>query len=604
MAPVSTILFAALLAGASASRLAPKKEASPGFSKMKLTPKTAAKFDKLEKLNMHASWNNQPKAPEHITTSATSKVRQHFQSLDLGMIPFVKKGGCHKKLSSKKLGWQTKKAAKLLAKSSKVSKAAEHPGRESFSVPGAGTTQKLADNGLSETGTVGGEEPFVTVLKDGYFEVGCFTDAMNEFGDKFGDEKDKYGAIAGDTSIVRYSEIVLKEKQVAMTPTVCFEFCRSIEDMVFFGISNGRDCYCTPYYKPAQGDDKKCDSTCEGDETLMCGNQKKSTIWEMHLCADTAKDLEDAMTAAKEALDFFFEQAVLSTDLAKKTTAAGASLEKTAGLAGSPVGADMGMKAKQSTKDLGQTYKVGDKMYDELLAAYEIGDGLKGEDFTDATKTTEAEHATAKMKELTGPVLGEAQSMYALVKLTYPGAASLLGDEPEKGDGAAEALAGDMPFDYRVASYAMDPLFPAGLSACKGPIIGNPVFGLDVTDCGKACSGTVYPDKCVGFSHYSTDDGDLCFMLSDVSELMTFECPDAPKACIPKSNEAAEHCTPSAACYIKMSEISTGYKPKADWQKTSRCFAEPATKGLTAYEMPSLGGTASLLGKDELKAAP
>lgn len=595
---VSTILFVAFLAGASAIRNATTQE------KLKLTPRVAAKFDKMVKMNARANWNSKPKAPEHIKTSATAKVKQHFESLDLGVIPFFKKGGCRKKIAASKLGWQTKKAAKLLATSSNVSRVREHPGRESFSVPGAGTTQKLADNGLSEMGTVAGDEPFVTVLKDGYFEVGCFTDAMNEFGDKFGDEKDKYGAIAGDTSIVRYTEIVLKEKQVAMTPTVCFEFCRSIEDMVFFGISNGRDCYCTPYYKPAQGDDKKCDSTCEGDETLMCGNQKKSTIWEMHLCADTAKDLEEAMTSAKEALDFFFEQAVLSSDLAKKTTKAGAALEKTGGLAGSPTAADMGMKAKQSTKELGQTYQIGDKMYAELLAAYEIGDGLKGDDFTDAAKTTEAEHAIAKMKELTGPVLGEGESMYALVKLTYPGAASLLGDEPEKGDGAAEALAGDMPFDYRVASYALDPKFPSGLSACKGPIIGKPVFGLDVTDCGKACSGTVYPDKCVGFSHYSTSDGDLCFMLSDVEELMTFDCPDAPKACIPKSNEAAESCTPSAACYIKMSEISTGYMPKADWKKTSRCFAEPATSSFSAYEMPSLGGTASLLGKDELKAAP
>merc|ERR1719310_740378 len=550
------------------------------------------------------SWNSKPKAPEHIKTSATAKVKQHFESLDLGVIPFFKKGGCRKKIAASKLGWQTKKAAKLLTTRSNVSRVREHPGRESFSIPGAGATQKLADNGLSEMGTVGGEEPFVTVLKDGFFEVGCFTDAMNEFGDKFGDESDKYGAIAGDTSIVRYTEIVLKEKQVAMTPTVCFEFCRSIEDMVFFGISNGRDCYCTPYYKPAAGDDKKCDFPCEGDETLFCGNQKKSTIWEMHLCADTAKDLEDAMTGAKEALDFFFEQAVLSNDLAKKTTEAGADLEKTGGLAGSPVAADMGMIAKQSTKELGQTYQTGDRMYAELLAAYEIGDGLKGEDFTDATKTTEAEHATAKMKELTGPVLGEADAMYALVKLTYPGAASLLGDEPEKGDGAAEALAGDMPFDYRVASYALEPTFPAGMSACKGPIIGKPVFGLDVAGCGKACSGTVYRDKCVGFSHYSTSDGDLCFMLSDVEELMTFSCPDAPEACIPKSNEAPDYCTPSAACYIKMSEISTGYKPKADWEKTSRCFAEPGTSSFSAYEMPSLGGTADLLGKDSLKAAP
>merc|ERR1719214_415408 len=149
--------------------------------------------------------------------------------------------------------------------------------------------------------------------------------------------------MVGDTSIVRYTEIVLKEKQVAMTPTVCFEFCRSIEDMVFFGISNGRDCYCTPYYKPAQGDDKKCDSVCEGDETLMCGNQKKSTIWEMHLCADTAQDLEEASTSAKEALDFFLEQAALSAELAKKMTDGGNALKEAAGLAGAPEAGDNGM---------------------------------------------------------------------------------------------------------------------------------------------------------------------------------------------------------------------------------------------------------------------
>merc|ERR1719456_250252 len=140
------------------------------------------------------------------------------------MIPFFKKGGCHKKIAASKLGWKTKKAAKLLATKSNVSRVQEHPGRESFSIPGAGTTQKLADNGLSETGTVAGEEPFVTVLKDGYFEVGCFTDRMITYADKFGDEKDKYGKVAGDVSIVRYEEIVLKEKQVPMTPTICFEF--------------------------------------------------------------------------------------------------------------------------------------------------------------------------------------------------------------------------------------------------------------------------------------------------------------------------------------------------------------------------------------------
>jgi len=570
--------------------------------KMKLTPKAASKFDRLETQRTNISWSvPHARAPEHIKAAAKTAVRQHFQSLNIESIPFIKKGGCGEKFSAQKLGMKPKKIAKLFQQSANVSK--DHPGRESFAIPGAGATQKLKDDGLSETGTVDGEKPFVTVLKDGYFEVGCFTDAMNEFGDKFGDEKDKYGKMTGDTSIVRYEEIILKEKAVAMTPTVCFEFCRSLPDMVFFGITNGRNCYCAPYYKPSAGDGSKCDSPCEGDTTVMCGNQKRSTIWEMHLCADTAQDLEEAMTASKEALDFFFEQAVLTVDLGKKLTAAGADLEKTGGLAGSPTAADMGMKAKQSTKPLTQGYQNGYKNYGKLLAAYKIGEELKTEDFTDAKKTTEAEHAIAKMKELTGPVLGEGQSLFNAGKLAYPGVATLLGDEPAAGDGPAVALSQDMPFDYRVASYAFDTTFAAGQSACKGEIIGSPIFGLDVTDCGKACSGTVSPTKCVGFSHYQVDEGSICFMLADISELQTFSCPDAPKECVPAADAAADACSPSAACYVKMSEISTGYRPKKDaWKKTSRCFGEPAKKDHTSYEMPSLGGTASLLGKDELEA--
>jgi len=348
---------------------------------MKLTPKAASKFARLAGQRKNISWSlPHARAPEHIKSAAKLAVRQHFQALDLESIPFIKKGGCGERLSAKKLGMKPKKMAKFVQQTVVVSKSAEHPGRESYSVPGAGTTQTLKDDGLSETGTVDGEKPFVTVLKDGYFEVGCFTDGMNEFGDKFGDEKDKYGKMVGDTSIVRYEEIILEERQKAMTPTICFEFCRSLPDMVFFGITNGRNCYCAPYYKPAAGDDKKCDSPCEGDTTVMCGNQKKSTIWEMHLCADTAQDLEEAMTASKEALDFFFEQAVLTVDLGKKLTAAGADLQKTGGLAGSPTAADMGLKAKQSTKVLTQGYQNGFKTYNKLLAAYKIGEDLKTED--------------------------------------------------------------------------------------------------------------------------------------------------------------------------------------------------------------------------------
>jgi len=145
-----------------------------------------------------------------------------------------------------------------------------------------GSDQTLAEGGA--TGKVAGKEAFAEVLKDGYFEVGCYTDKMLTTADKFGDEADKYKNLAG-VSIANYEDLIDDADKEPMTPTVCFEFCSSIPDMVFFGITAGRTCYCTPYFHPGPGDAGKCDAVCEGDTTLMCGNTGgRSSIFEMHMC--------------------------------------------------------------------------------------------------------------------------------------------------------------------------------------------------------------------------------------------------------------------------------------------------------------------------------
>lgn len=567
-------------------------------SPLKVSPKVAQKFAHLDKLKKNTSWHA-AKVPDHIRTSV------NWEALDLGVIPYVKKGGCGHKVSAALLGMKPKVFASFLTHSSKVT-VSEHPGRDSFAVPGAGADQVLKDDGMSTTGTVNGQEPFLTVLKDGFFEVGCYTDSMNTFADKFGNEKDKYNDI-GTVSIARYSELVLKENQKPMTPTICFEFCRSLPNMVFFGITNGRDCYCEPYFKPMAGDAANCDSPCEGDTTAMCGSQKKSTVWEMHLCADTAQDLEQAATGAKEALDFFLEMAAISADLAGKMTDGANALKKTGGLSGAPNAADMGMEAAKGSKPLSQGYQPGLKTYEGLLKAYKDADSLKGADFTDAKETTMAEHTTKTMKELTGPLMGFAESMMASVKLAYPAVASLLGDEPDPADGAAMALANPSGFDYRQASYSLDTNFASSMSSCAGPIIDSPIVGLSSAECGTVCSATVYPTKCVAFNYYSVE-GDatqhLCFLLSDIKELVTFECPDAGD-CVPEIGAVPKDtCTPSALCMVKMSEVSTGYKPKAEWKKAKRCFGEPSAKDFEEYSMPDVGGKVKLLGSTELEAAP
>merc|ERR1719316_1800921 len=95
--------------------------------------------------------------------------------------------------------------------------------------------------------------PFQEVMKDGFYEVDCVKDYMHEQGDKAG------------VSIVHYSMVVKTEDQEPMTPDVCFKFCRTVPDMIFFGLSLGRDCYCAPYFKAMAGDSSDCDAVCEGD---------------------------------------------------------------------------------------------------------------------------------------------------------------------------------------------------------------------------------------------------------------------------------------------------------------------------------------------------
>jgi len=346
------------------------------------------------------------------------------------------------------------------------------------------------------------------------------------------------------------------------------------------------------------GNADKCDSPCEGDPAVMCGNQKRSTIWEMHLCNDAAEELNEAMTEAKEALDFYFEQAGLSMDMGRLMQEGGATLEKAAGKYGAPAAADNAMDCKKGAKDLEQTYERGLKFYKKLLYTYQDAKTLKDGDFSSAQHASAADFAVAQMKEFTPKVLVESQKMFEMVKGAYPPVFEMLKDDPEPTDYASVALTKDDGFKdmYQHAAYATDNSFPPGLSTCSGPTIGSPMVGLSAEECGKVCTATDYPDKCVAFVYYTVEakdkPRDLCILLSDITSLTTFDCKDAKDAneegCVPKMGKVPEDvCTPSAICMIKGSEIATGYKAK-EWTKNGKCFGEPQKfdGGWRKYELP------------------
>lgn len=530
------------------------------------------------------SWHKDPEPP---VPSHIKKAAAHSHAERLLAMPLVETDGCGSKVRASTLG--LKKSALSLFQQP------EHAGRNSFAKPGVGADQKLADNGLSEHGQVGGEEPFVQVLKDGYFEVGCYFDSMLEFGDKYGDDKDKYGSKAShaNVAVAKYADLVLKDEQKQIKPSLCFEFCRTLPGMVFFGIHNGNECYCAPYFDAQAGDDSRCDVPCAGDATMMCGNAKgKSTVWEMHLCDSTAEDLGAENQRAEQALTYFYEAASMANEIGTLMTASGDALENAGGQSGSPSSGDLGMAAKVAGGDLTKAFMNGRKTYEVVHAAFQTGSGLESADFSDASKATEAEGVMRTMKANVGALLGSAAETHELLRASYPAVDfEVFGDAAEKGDAVAEQLQKDRQAgDFRAAPYFFDTtLGDAQATSCSGKTIGAPMLGLGSNGCGVACEATVYPKSCVAFANYKVDGSDdLCFLFEEVQDVERFTEPAS--ASLTQLRKAVKN-NPNAAAECKV-KVSANYKPKGELKKLARCFGGCSsdfslTSDMTSFQLPS-----------------
>merc|ERR1719161_2462826 len=278
-------------------------------------------------------------------------------------------------------------------------------GDVSTAVAGAGGKQKVADEGLSTTGTVDHEEPMMRVYKDGYSEVGCYADSMPEFSDKFGDNSDQYKA--GDlVSVVWYKQHVLKEKQEPMWPYECYTFCRTVPHMVFFGIMNGGACYCAPYFKPMAGTAVKCEMPCPGNPTFMCGGQKTSSIFEMHFCNNAGEDLKDAAIGAGEILLYFEQEAWTLNEAATALNKAGDGLQKVAGKGGDPLSGDLAQLAKKSAGEWENLLKDGTcfQAFTELQTQYEGSKPIFESDLMVPANLEKADWAIFEMKSLSETV--------------------------------------------------------------------------------------------------------------------------------------------------------------------------------------------------------
>jgi len=233
-------------------------------------------------------------------------------------------------------------------------------------------------------------KPFKTVLKDGFLAVNCVKDYMYYRGDKFGDNKHDYklGPVS-HVSIVHYDAFVAKEDRAEMTQKKCFEFCRTVPNMGFFGIVNGRGCYCTPYFTPMESDSSQCDAVCEGDKTLMCGGKSKSSIFAMHMCDSTKEDLAVRDDNAKKLMQSFDLQVKVAKSDSSDMQDAATDLQTRFGAVGDSGATGLLQNAKVFAGELLH------KAEDAEAVATKLGDFVKTasslSDFKDPATVTKAE---------------------------------------------------------------------------------------------------------------------------------------------------------------------------------------------------------------------
>jgi hypothetical protein len=115
--------------------------------------------------------------------------------------------------------------------------------------------------------------PFETVFKDDFAYVKCAKDELLSVGDKFGNGKLNYKVEhTYNVSIIRYADMVPSEHQVLMSQKVCFQFCRTVPGMSFFGLVYGRDCYCAPFFPRCGGGQLRLRLAMQGRVSALPGH--------------------------------------------------------------------------------------------------------------------------------------------------------------------------------------------------------------------------------------------------------------------------------------------------------------------------------------------
>jgi len=405
-------------------------------------------------------------------------------------------------------------------------------------------------------------EPYKTVLKDGFLETACVKDYLYSFGDKFGDNKFSYKLEkTSNVSIVHYSDHVAKEDQKAMAPKVCFEFCRTVPNMGFFGIVNGRDCYCTPYYKPMESGSSNCDAVCPGEPTLFCGGKDKSTVFSMHMCADTSKDLGDAVKKAGTVKSAMKKEVDIVKGLSEDMQTSSTKLQESFGQVGDSATTNLLQSAKVFAGELLHTAEDGEKIVTKLGDLE--GSAKKVTKFDDPKEVAEAETIIEDVDKTLSDGEEIVEKLEELEALASP---------PNATAGASK--------QYYPVMYFVDKEQEATPQTCGGEVVAKPIVGGDMDECATACDKL--PQECVGFSYYGASKK-LCFLFSKFETAFYYTgCGTSSKKfmLLQTAQEAAPF---EAKCMAKFSKFD-GTSLKPDPSGKSKLALKELTKADRCYK--------------------
>lgn len=282
----------------------------------------------------------------------------------------------------------------------------------------------------------------------------------------------------------------------------------------------------------------------------MCGSKTKSSIWEMHMCANTAQDLANAVNASKKITDPLQAASGIAANAGKRGQKGSASLQHIFGQAGDPTASDLLQQAKVRAGELTHMSDDANKLLQGLTAAQEKAAGTQQVQSLAAVK--EAEALVSSINADTAKAKTTLQTLSAEVAYY------------------SQANNANATKEYYPLMYFVDTAFVNYSTTCGGDLATKPLF-VNETQCATVCNALL--TSCAGFGFFkpkqTQGSSSVCFLFSKLKSATYYTgCKDEPQN--------------QAKCSLKFASfVGTSLKPdpsgKSTWAlkeltNAARCF--------------------------------